>query len=132
MLIIIVPRSDCKKIVLINSVEFKANIVPGSVPRAFALSLLAFQGSFQAMKYQQTLLHGGNGFLVPAGKDIGQKPMPVLVFRRRLALRRGFVASFEPLLDGLDNCRLVAKASTALLFLEAPVQFRGQRNGRFL
>lgn len=132
MLIIIVPRSDCKKIVLINSGEFKTNIVPGSVRRALALSLMAFQGSFQAMKYQQTLLHGGNGFLVPAGKDVGQKPVPMLVFRRLFTLSRGFVPSFEPLLDGLDHRGLVAEASTALLFLKAPVQFRGKRNRRFL
>lgn len=83
------------------------------------------------MKDEQALLHGGNRFLVAAGKDIGQEPMPVLVFRLRLALLRGFVPSFEPLLDGLDYRRLVAKASTALLFLEAPVQLRGKRNGRF-
>ena len=82
---------------------------------------MGFEGSFEAMKYEQALLHGGNGFLVAARKDIGQKAMPVLVFGRLLALCRGFVPSFEPLLDGLDNCRLVAEASTALLFLEAPV-----------
>ena len=71
-------------------------------------------------------------------EDAGCDEAPALVLSepapqvRLLTLNRGFVPSFEPLLDGLDHCGLVAEASTALLFLKAPVQFRGKRNRRFL
>jgi len=84
------------------------------------------------VKDEEVLLNGRSGFLVAARENVVQDIVPMLVLCQSLAGGGDLRPSFEPLLDGLSNCGLVAQPASALLFLEAPIEFSGERNRRFL
>ena len=84
------------------------------------------------MKYQKILLDGRNSFLVGAGKNVGQKAVPMLVLWPSLMRRDRFRPSFEPLLDRLSDRHLIAQSASALFLLKAPIQFSRKGNRGFL